>query len=208
MESRSTDALLRRAAEFTQGALLLVQGEHLLFPVRRLAGKLAQAGVDWPIGVILPDAPDGRLPLRVAAEVGSLAADGLLDAIVCPSADPAAPITEHCKTLLQAARLRTYRTEYISCPSCGRTLFDLQETTARIKARTNHLKGVRIAVMGCIVNGPGEMADADFGYVGGAPGKVNLYQGKDCVERGVPTEIAVDKLVDLLKRAGAWREPG
>jgi (E)-4-hydroxy-3-methylbut-2-enyl-diphosphate synthase len=207
MESRSTDALLRRGREFTHGALLLVQGEHLLYPVRRLVNKLVANGLDWPLGVILPDAPDGRLPLRVAAEVGSLAADGLLDALVCPSANPTAPITEHSKTLLQAARLRTYRTEYISCPSCGRTLFDLQETTARIKARTSHLKGLKIAVMGCIVNGPGEMADADFGYVGGSPGKVNLYKGKDCVERGVPTEIAVDKLVDLLKRHGAWREP-
>src|SRR5262249_1044718 len=131
MESRSTDALLRRGNEFPHGALLLVQGEHLLFPVRRLADKLKANGLDWPIGVVLPDAEDGKLPLRVAAEVGSLAADGLLDAIVCPSADPKAPITEHAKTLLQSARLRTYRTEYISCPSCGRTLFDLQETTAR-----------------------------------------------------------------------------
>ncbi|HEX9844502.1 MAG TPA: flavodoxin-dependent (E)-4-hydroxy-3-methylbut-2-enyl-diphosphate synthase [bacterium] len=146
-------------------------------------------------------------PLGVAAEIGSLAADGLLDAIVAPSSDPAAPITEYCRTLLQAARLRTYKTEYISCPSCGRTLFDLEETTARIKARTRHLKGVRIGIMGCIVNGPGEMADADFGYVGGAPGKVNLYKGQDCLVRGVPTAEAVERLVEVIQQHGAWVEP-
>jgi (E)-4-hydroxy-3-methylbut-2-enyl-diphosphate synthase len=208
LESRSTDALLRRGREFANGALLVVQGEHLLHPTRRLAGKLAQAGLDWPIAVVVPMTAGGALSLRAAAEIGSLAADGLVDAVVCPSGDPASPIAEHCKTLLQAARLRVYRAEFISCPSCGRTLFDLQETTARIKARTAHLTGVKIAVMGCIVNGPGEMADADFGYVGGAPGKVNLFKGKECVERAVPTEQAVDKLVALIQREGAWREPG
>ncbi|MFI5400595.1 MAG: flavodoxin-dependent (E)-4-hydroxy-3-methylbut-2-enyl-diphosphate synthase, partial [SAR324 cluster bacterium] len=141
------------------------------------------------------------------AQIGSLSADGLLDAIVAPAADPAAPGAEFCKTLLQAARLRAYRTEYISCPSCGRTLFDLQETTGRIKARTSHLKGVKIAVMGCVVNGPGEMADADFGYVGGSPGKVNLYKGRTCVERGVPAAQAVERLVDLIREHGAWVDP-
>ncbi|HUJ76554.1 MAG TPA: flavodoxin-dependent (E)-4-hydroxy-3-methylbut-2-enyl-diphosphate synthase, partial [bacterium] len=179
----------------------------LLYPVRYLVRRLRELGLDWPVGVLVPALDSGALPLAPAAQVGSLAADGLLDAICCSSADPAAPELEYCKTLLQAARLRTYRTEYISCPSCGRTLFDLEETTARIKARTLHLKGVKIAVMGCIVNGPGEMADADFGYVGGSPGKVNLYQGKTCVERGVPAEQAVERLVALIQRHGAWVEP-
>jgi (E)-4-hydroxy-3-methylbut-2-enyl-diphosphate synthase len=109
--------------------------------------------------------------------------------------------------ILQAARTRISKTEYISCPSCGRTLFDLQETTARIRAVTNHLKGVKIAIMGCIVNGPGEMADADFGYVGSGPGKITLYKGKEIVKRNVNSEIAVDELICLLKENDAWVEP-
>ena len=200
-------ALLRGAGVRHPGALLLVAGEAPLLPVRYLATLLELAGLDWPLGVLVPDASPARPPLGAAAQIGSLAADGLLDALVAPGADPAAPATELCKTLLQAARLRSYRTEYISCPSCGRTLFDLQQTTERIKARTAHLKGVKIAVMGCIVNGPGEMADADFGYVGGSPGKVNLFKGKTCVERGVPAEQAVERLVRLIREHGAWVEP-
>jgi (E)-4-hydroxy-3-methylbut-2-enyl-diphosphate synthase len=110
-------------------------------------------------------------------------------------------------SILQATRTRISKTEYISCPSCGRTLFDLQETTARIRAVTHHLKGVKIAIMGCIVNGPGEMADADFGYVGSGPGKITLYKGKEIVKRNVPSEIAVEELVNLLKENEAWVEP-
>ncbi|RYG02167.1 MAG: 4-hydroxy-3-methylbut-2-en-1-yl diphosphate synthase [Chitinophagaceae bacterium] len=110
-------------------------------------------------------------------------------------------------SILQATRTRISRTEYISCPSCGRTLFDLQETTAKIRAVTNHLKGLKIAVMGCIVNGPGEMADADFGYVGSGPGKITLYKGKEVVKRSVNSDIAVEELINLLKENGAWLEP-
>jgi (E)-4-hydroxy-3-methylbut-2-enyl-diphosphate synthase len=110
-------------------------------------------------------------------------------------------------SILQATRTRISKTEYISCPSCGRTLFDLQETTARIRARTNHLKGVKIAIMGCIVNGPGEMADADFGYVGSGVGKITLYKGKEIVKRNIDSEIAVDELISLLKESEAWIEP-
>ena len=109
--------------------------------------------------------------------------------------------------ILQATRTRISKTEYISCPSCGRTLFDLQETTAKIRSRTNHLKGVKIAIMGCIVNGPGEMADADFGYVGSGPGKITLYRGKEIVKRNVNSEIAVDELIGLLRESNAWIEP-
>ena len=109
--------------------------------------------------------------------------------------------------ILQATRRRMSKTEYISCPSCGRTLFDLEETTARIKSVTSHLSGVKIAVMGCIVNGPGEMADADFGYVGGAPGRVNLYVGKDCVERNIASAEAPQRLVELIKKHDRWVEP-
>ena len=110
-------------------------------------------------------------------------------------------------SILQAARTRISKTEYISCPSCGRTLFDLQETTAHIRAVTSHLKGLKIAIMGCIVNGPGEMADADFGYVGSGPGKVTLYKGKEVMKRGVNSETAVDELISLLKEHDAWVEP-
>jgi (E)-4-hydroxy-3-methylbut-2-enyl-diphosphate synthase len=110
-------------------------------------------------------------------------------------------------SILQATRTRISKTEYISCPSCGRTLFDLQETTAKIRSRTHHLKGVKIAIMGCIVNGPGEMADADFGYVGSGVGKITLYKGKDVVKKGVDSDIAVDELIALLKENGAWVEP-
>lgn len=107
-------------------------------------------------------------------------------------------------SILQATRTRISKTEYISCPSCGRTLFDLQETTAKIRAVTNHLKGLKIAIMGCIVNGPGEMADADFGYVGSGPGKITLYKGKEIVKRNVPSEIAVEELINLLKENDVW----
>lgn len=109
--------------------------------------------------------------------------------------------------ILQASRTRISKTEYISCPSCGRTLFDLQETTAKIRAVTHHLKGVKIAVMGCIVNGPGEMADADFGYVGSGPGKITLYKGKEVVKRNIDDKVAVDELIQLIKESNAWTEP-
>jgi (E)-4-hydroxy-3-methylbut-2-enyl-diphosphate synthase len=107
--------------------------------------------------------------------------------------------------ILQGSRVRVSKTEYISCPSCGRTLFDLQSTIAQIKAKTSHLKGLKIGIMGCIVNGPGEMADADYGYVGSAKGKVNLYKGQTCVEKLIPAEEAVDRLIDLIKRNGDWK---
>jgi (E)-4-hydroxy-3-methylbut-2-enyl-diphosphate synthase len=109
-------------------------------------------------------------------------------------------------SILQATRTRISKTEYISCPSCGRTLFDLQETTGKIRARTNHLKGVKIAIMGCIVNGPGEMADADFGYVGSGPGKITLYKGKEVMKRNVNSEVAVEELINLIKENDAWVE--
>ncbi|MCB0309573.1 MAG: flavodoxin-dependent (E)-4-hydroxy-3-methylbut-2-enyl-diphosphate synthase, partial [Bdellovibrionales bacterium] len=109
--------------------------------------------------------------------------------------------------LLQATRLRITKTEYISCPSCGRTLFDLQTTTERIKSKTGHLKGVKIAVMGCIVNGPGEMADADFGYVGSGHAKINLFVGKECVQRNIPQADADERLINLIKEHNMWVDP-
>ena len=108
--------------------------------------------------------------------------------------------------ILQASRVRYSRTEYIACPSCGRTLYDIEKTLADIKSRTSHLKNLKIGVMGCIVNGPGEMADADYGYVGAAPGRVTLYKGREIVERNIPQEQAIDHLVALIKAGGDWVE--
>merc|ERR1719394_389895 len=116
-------------------------------------------------------------------------------------------LRESSFNLLQASRMRISKTEFISCPSCGRTLFNLQDTTAKIQERTGHLPGVRIAVMGCIVNGPGEMADADFGYVGSGVGKVDLYVNYDVVKRAIPSEEAVESLVELIKENGRWQDP-
>jgi (E)-4-hydroxy-3-methylbut-2-enyl-diphosphate synthase len=140
-----------------------------------------------------------------ALEVGIPFVDLALRGILLQGVDPVRAL-DVSFGILQATRRRMTKTEYISCPSCGRTLFDLEETTARIKAVTSHLKGVKIAVMGCIVNGPGEMADADFGYVGGAPGRVNLYVGKTCVERNIPSADAPMRLVDLIKKNNRWEE--
>ena len=146
--------------------------------------------------------------MRIGADAGGLLIDGLGDGVLLE-----APKTELGFTrttsfgLLQGCRMRNTKTEYVSCPSCGRTLFDLQEVTAKISEATGHLPGVTIAVMGCIVNGPGEMADADFGYVGGAPGKVDLYVGKEVVMRGIPNDDACDALIELIKTNDRWVEP-
>ena len=110
-------------------------------------------------------------------------------------------------SILQATGRRITRTDYVACPSCGRTLFDLQSTTERIRSKTDHLKGVRIAIMGCIVNGPGEMADADFGYVGSSPGQISLYVGRECVQRNIPEAEADERLIELIREHGRWVEP-
>ena len=133
--------------------------------------------------------------------------DGYGDLLSCETPTSAAKSLTLAYDILQGARMRQTKTEYVACPSCGRTLFDIQATTLKIKERTGHLKSVTIAVMGCIVNGPGEMADADFGYVGGAPGKINLYVGKTPVQFNIPQEEAVERLVDLIKAKGKWMEP-
>ena len=142
--------------------------------------------------------------LNASANLGSLLCDGLGDAILVRGEDAPGQSLRLAYNILQAAGSRIFKTDYVACPSCGRTLFNLQTTTARIKAATSHLKGVKIAVMGCIVNGPGEMADADFGYVGGAPGKINLYVGKTAVKFNIPEAEAVDRLKDLIREHGKW----
>ncbi|MGD0258547.1 MAG: (E)-4-hydroxy-3-methylbut-2-enyl-diphosphate synthase [Verrucomicrobiota bacterium] len=145
--------------------------------------------------------------LRASVVIGSLLADGIGDAILIRGEAGAGQSLRLAYNILQAAGCRSFKTDYVACPSCGRTLFNLQVVTGRIKARTEHLKGVKIAIMGCIVNGPGEMADADFGYVGGAPGKINLYVGKTPVKFNIPEAEAVDRLVDLIREHGKWAEP-
>jgi (E)-4-hydroxy-3-methylbut-2-enyl-diphosphate synthase len=145
--------------------------------------------------------------LTAATNIGSLLCDGIGDAVLIRGEKAPGQALRLSYNILQAAGSRIFKTDYVACPSCGRTLFNLQTTTARIKAATSHLKGVKIAIMGCIVNGPGEMADADFGYVGGAPGKVNLYVGKTAVKFNIPEADAVDLLQDLIREHGRWVEP-
>ncbi|HEY2329320.1 MAG TPA: flavodoxin-dependent (E)-4-hydroxy-3-methylbut-2-enyl-diphosphate synthase, partial [Verrucomicrobiae bacterium] len=145
--------------------------------------------------------------LQAGVVIGSLLADGIGDAILIRGESGGGQSLRLAYNILQAAGCRSFKTDYVACPSCGRTLFNLQTVTARIKARTEHLKGVKIAIMGCIVNGPGEMADADFGYVGGAPNKINLYVGKTPIKFNIPEAEAVERLVDLIKEHNKWVEP-
>jgi (E)-4-hydroxy-3-methylbut-2-enyl-diphosphate synthase len=145
--------------------------------------------------------------LTASTNIGSLLCDGIGDAILVQGEEAPGQALRLSYNILQAAGSRIFKTDYVACPSCGRTLFNLQTTTAKIKTATLHLKGVKIAIMGCIVNGPGEMADADFGYVGGAPGKVNLYVGKTAVKFNIPEAEAVDRLKDLIREHGKWMEP-
>lgn len=142
--------------------------------------------------------------LAASARMGSLLCDGIGDAVWVRGEADAESSLRLAYNILQSAGTRIFKTDYVACPSCGRTLFDLQTTTQRIRETTGHLKGVRIAVMGCIVNGPGEMADADFGYVGGAPGKINLYVGKEAVAFNIAEDEAVARLVDLIREHGKW----
>jgi (E)-4-hydroxy-3-methylbut-2-enyl-diphosphate synthase len=180
---------------------------------RLLAAQLKRLGRSNPI--LLKDclefSPTPLEPkialLRAAAIIGALLADGIGDAILVRGEAGGGQSLRLAYNILQAAGCRSFKTYYVACPSCGRTLFNLQTVTGRIKARTEHLKGVKIAIMGCIVNGPGEMADADFGYVGGAPGKINLYVGKTAVKFNIPEAEAVDRLVDLIREHGKWAEP-
>ncbi|WP_026768257.1 (E)-4-hydroxy-3-methylbut-2-enyl-diphosphate synthase [Asinibacterium sp. OR53] len=206
--------------------------QHAMPAVRRMFMELLQRKIQNPV-ILMTDSSwetaDEHL-IHFATEAGALLLDGFGDGIWLGMKAKSYEQLEANKSatsgrnylnnttveqfvnatafsILQATRTRISKTEYISCPSCGRTLFDLQETTARIREVTNHLKGVKIAIMGCIVNGPGEMADADFGYVGSGVGKITLYKGKEIVKRNVESEVAVDELINILKEHGAWVEP-
>jgi (E)-4-hydroxy-3-methylbut-2-enyl-diphosphate synthase len=182
---------------------------HAMAELRRVFIELMNEGIDVPVIIKrnYKGLDDEDLTLYSATDIGGLLLDGLGDGVWIDADNPVEVINRVSFGILQAARTRISKTEYISCPSCGRTQFDLQETTAMIKKRTDHLKGVKIAIMGCIVNGPGEMADADYGFVGSGPNWVSLYRGKDVIERGITYPEALDKLIAIMKEDGTWVEP-
>ncbi len=192
------------------GVVVSLSSPRLTHAARLAVASLAaQGGADVPL-ILRHEGPfsaDGEDLLAAATDLGGLLCDGIGDALCVPVVPDPATALDLAYRILQGARQRTTRTEYISCPSCGRTQFDLEETTARVKKKTEHLKGLKIAVMGCIVNGPGEMADADFGYVGAGTARVNLYVGKEVVARGVPESEAPDRLVAVIRDHGAWVDP-
>jgi (E)-4-hydroxy-3-methylbut-2-enyl-diphosphate synthase len=179
---------------------------NLVSATRLLAARIPARHPILLKDTLHPDRSDGGLSglIRASVHLGALLCDGIGDAILVRGEPAPGACLRLGFNILQAAGSRIFKTDYVACPSCGRTLFDLQSTTAKIKAATLHLKGVKIAVMGCIVNGPGEMADADFGYVGGAPGKINLYVGKTPVKFNIPEVEAVDRLKDLIREHGKW----
>jgi (E)-4-hydroxy-3-methylbut-2-enyl-diphosphate synthase len=185
--------------------------KHGMAEQRRLFVELMNKGCDVPviIGRAYKDMALEQLQLYAATDFGGLLVDGLGDGIFIAAENCGSDkaINETAFNILQATRTRISKTEYISCPSCGRKLFYLQETTGKIRSRTSHLKGVKIGIMGCIVNGPGEMADADYGYVGSGPGRITLYKGKEVVRKNVPTAKAVDELINLIREHGDWLEP-
>ncbi|HEV3250295.1 MAG TPA: (E)-4-hydroxy-3-methylbut-2-enyl-diphosphate synthase [Puia sp.] len=202
-------------------------GQNPMASVRRFLMEMMNRGLHCPV-ILSVESHDSSIDeqlIHFATETGALFLDGFGDGIWLMN-DPGKILNQKVRgrtyletknnhqfinnssfSILQAARTRISKTEYISCPSCGRTLFDLQETTAKIRSVTHHLKGVKIAIMGCIVNGPGEMADADFGYVGSGPGRITLYKGKEIVKRAVSSETAVEELIDLLKESDEWVNP-
>ena len=192
--------------------VLIAQSNHpnRLGEQRALAHQLMCEGLQNPVIYFQHYAEEEteNFQLKSAADMGALIFDGLCDGIfLFNQGDIASQVIDATAFgILQAGRVRTSKTEYISCPGCGRTLYDLQNTIARIKAATSHLKGLKIGIMGCIVNGPGEMADADYGYVGAGRGKISLYKQKECIEKNIPEEEAVDKLIELIKKNGDWRE--
>jgi (E)-4-hydroxy-3-methylbut-2-enyl-diphosphate synthase len=191
--------------------LIFSSNKHGMPSIRRAIIELSESNINLPVIVDRDYAINNNedYQLYAAADIGGLLLDGMGDGVFLRANGIASPqmINSLSFGILQAARTRISKTEYISCPSCGRTLFDLQETTAKIRSRTSHLKGIKIGIMGCIVNGPGEMADADYGYVGSGVGKITLYKGKDVVTKSIQAEGAVDALINLIKQHGDWVEP-
>ena len=198
---------------FSDDDVLLLTSHHAnpVGEIEAFIHRLWDNGCKAPVVVRMSydDANEEDVQVKAGADFGALLLNGLIDGIVldAPNLPNNADAVAYSFGILQAARRRTTKTEYISCPSCGRTLYDLQHAVKEIKAATSHLKGLKIGIMGCIVNGPGEMADDDYGYVGAAVGKVSLYKGKECVERNVPQDVALTHLIDLIKANGDWTEP-
>lgn len=198
---------------FSDDDVLLLTSHHAnpVGEIEAFIHRLWNNGCKAPVVVRMSydDTNEEDVQVKAGADFGALLLNGLVDGIVldAPNLPNNADAVAYSFGILQAARRRTTKTEYISCPSCGRTLYDLQHAVKEIKAATSHLKGLKIGIMGCIVNGPGEMADADYGYVGAAVGKVSLYKGKECVERNVPQDVALTHLIDLIKANGDWTEP-
>jgi (E)-4-hydroxy-3-methylbut-2-enyl-diphosphate synthase len=184
--------------------------DHGMAEHRSAISALINRGLETPVILERTYTGLGEEPIQLYAstDFGGLLIDGLGDGVFLSACTEVSDrfLNSTLFNILQATRTRISKTEYISCPSCGRTLFDLQETTAKIRSRTYHLKGVKIGIMGCIVNGPGEMADADYGYVGSGPGRINLYRGKEVVKRNVPAEHAVDELIGIIREDGQWIE--
>ena len=220
LASLTPPTLAQLREDLTAVIILYTDNAHAMPEIRRAFFELLNNGVPNPVIINrqYPALTPEQTQLYAATDVGGLLLDGLGDGVVLSTELlPERPKEEWLTTLdqlnqlsfgiLQAARTRMSKTEYISCPSCGRTLFDLQETTAMIRKRTDHLKGVKIGIMGCIVNGPGEMADADYGYVGVGKGKIALYRGQEVIKKSVPEEQAVDQLIDLMREDGRWIEP-
>lgn len=209
IDTISAEVIDRLSADSTAVLILDTVNAHGMAEQRRVFTDLINKGCTVPVVIArsYPNISENDFQLYAATDVGALLVDGLGDGVFLTSDSvPARLINQTSFNILQATRTRISKTEYISCPSCGRTLFDLQETTARIRSVTSHLKGVKIGIMGCIVNGPGEMADADYGYVGSGPGRITLYKGKEVVRRNVPTAQAVDELINLIREHGDWVE--
>jgi (E)-4-hydroxy-3-methylbut-2-enyl-diphosphate synthase len=205
------EAFIHQINAIPQAVLVLQsQAKAQLMDFRNAIFYLKQQGFDGPIVMNhVSDLSFEQVMLHSASDFGTLLIDGMGDGLMVSAVQcTSQQVNELAFGICQAARARISKTEYISCPSCGRTLFDLQETTAKIRKVTDHLKGVKIAIMGCIVNGPGEMADADYGYVGSGPGKITLYKGKEVVKKGVHSDSAVHELIEIIKQNGDWTEPG
>jgi (E)-4-hydroxy-3-methylbut-2-enyl-diphosphate synthase len=204
----SPSVLLKLSSDKTAVLVLTSNKPLALQELRSTFNLLIGSETDLPVIVRRQyDLDEDAFQLHAATDLGGLLIDGLSDGCwITNKKSPNKAINSTSFGILQAARARTSKTEYISCPSCGRTLFDLQETTAKIRNRTDHLKGIKIGIMGCIVNGPGEMADADYGYVGTGRGKITLYKGQDVVKRNIPSEGALEALEELIKEHGDWVE--
>ena len=193
--------------------MLILSSQHPnpVGDIRAALARLTTTGCTCPV-ILRADYHENDpedLQVKAGADFGPFLLDNLVDGIFLHNDGKVSgeSLIDYMFTILQAARKRFSKTEYISCPSCGRTMFDLQTTIARVKAATSHLTGLKIGIMGCIVNGPGEMADADYGYVGAGRNRVSLYKGKECIEKNIPEEQAIEKLITLIKDNGDWTDP-